>query len=78
MALKPELTIQEAWVIQNLYGEYLCSFLQGNEVVTYCADRDNAKRFNTYEEASLHAKTLDIVVRKGHKLYRSMVQRISL
>ena len=75
MAAKPELTLREAWVIQNLDGDYLRSFLQGNKVVSYCAERDEAERFTTYEEASLRAKTLDIVVRKGHKLHRFMVRR---
>jgi hypothetical protein len=78
MAAKPELTLREAWVIQNLDGDYLRSFLQGNKVVSYCAERDEAEWFPTYEEASLRAKTLDIVVRKGHKLHRFMTRRISL
>jgi len=78
MAAKPELTLRESWVIQNLDGNYLHSFLQNNKVVSYCTERDDAEKFNTYEEASLRAKTLDIVVRKGHKLHRFMTRRISL
>lgn len=73
MDAKPELTRRETWVIQNLEGNYLRSFLRDNTVVTYCLERDDAERFNTYEEASLRAKTLDTVVRKGHKLRRFML-----
>jgi len=39
-------------------------------------DKDDAEFYKTYEEASLKAKTLDMTVRRGHKLRRFITKKL--
>jgi hypothetical protein len=68
------LRFREAWVILSPGGEYVRTVLTQNRVVDYCSNRDQAKTFKTYEEASDFQKTLNRVVKTGHCLRRFFVE----
>lgn len=57
------LRFRENWVILNPKGEYVKTVLSDNKVVDYCAKKEQARTFKTYEEASDYQKTLDRVVK---------------
>lgn len=68
------LRFREAWVILSPDKEYVKTVLTQNRVVDYCSDRDQAKTFKTYEEASDFQKTLNRVVKTGHCLRRFFIE----
>jgi hypothetical protein len=68
------LRFRENWVILNPKGEYVKTVLSDNKVVDYCAKKEQARTFKTYEEASDYQKTLDRVVKTGHTLRRYFVE----
>jgi hypothetical protein len=68
------LRFRESWVILSPKGEYVKVVLSGDKVVEYCVNKDQAKTFKTYEEASDYQKTLDRVIKTGHTLRRYFVE----
>jgi hypothetical protein len=63
---------REVWLLLGPNGHYVSETLNktNNTVVRYEKVKENAKRYKSYEEASLDLKVLDNVVRKGHSLVR--------
>lgn len=76
MASKPDLKFREVWVVQNPNGEYLATYLKNNTVAKYSLKREEAELFNTYEEAQMKANTLDMLVQRGHKLKKFLVDKL--
>lgn len=68
------LRFREAWVILSPTGVYVKTVLTQNRVVDYCTNRDQARIFKTYEEASDFQKTLNRVVKTGHCLRRFFIE----
>lgn len=75
MASETKLRFREVWIILGPNGKYATSIIQNNVVVDYADEKEDAQRFSTYEDAILQLKTLDMVVKKGHKLQRFFEQR---
>lgn len=75
MASETKLKFREVWVILSPAGFYAKNIIQNDTVVDYSAERNDAQVFNTYEEAVIQLKTLDIVVKRGHKLQRFFIKR---
>jgi hypothetical protein len=68
------LRFREAWVILSPKGKYVKNMLQSKSLVDYCDDETKALVFNTYEDASINQKTLNITVCNGHFLRRFFVE----
>ena len=67
-----KLKFKEVWLLMGPNGSFVSETLNKEEkaVVRYEKNKDKAKRYKSYEEASLDLKVLDNVVRKGHSLIR--------
>lgn len=70
MASETKLKFREVWIILGPNGDYATSIIKDNTVVNYVRDRELAQTFKTYEDAVMHLKTLDTVIRRGHQLQR--------
>lgn len=70
MANSPDLRVKEVWVLFSPNKKYIKTALSNSKVVTYTTDKTQAQVFNTYEEAAILQKTLDVVLQKGHILKR--------
>lgn len=70
MASETKLKFREIWVILSPAGLYAANIITDNTVVTYEENKDDAQRFRTYEEAIIQLKTLDTVIKRGHRLQR--------
>ena len=75
MASETRLKFREVWLIVSPDNRYVGQVLKDNEVVKYVESQNYAFAFKTYEEATLNLKTLDMVVKKGHKLKRFFERR---
>lgn len=75
MASETRLKFREVWLIVSPDNQYVGEVLKNNEVVKYVESQGYAFTFKTYEEATLNLKTLDMVVKKGHKLKRFFERR---
>jgi hypothetical protein len=64
------LKFRETWLICAPKGGYVKKLMEGNKVVEYTNNNDEAKAFKSYEDASDYIKTLDMVVKRGHSLRR--------
>jgi hypothetical protein len=70
MASETKLKFREVWIILDPWGRYAKNIIKNKTVVEYSSDKESAQRFGSYEEAVLQLKTLDMVVKRGHKLQR--------
>jgi len=70
MASETQLKFREVWIILDSWGRYAKTIIKNNTVVEYASNKEKAQRFSSYEEAILQLKTLDMVVKRGHKLQR--------
>lgn len=70
MASETKLRFREVWIIVGPNGKFATSIIQNNTVVNYANNKEEAQRFRTYEDAILQLKTLDMVVKRGHRLQR--------
>lgn len=70
MASETQLKFREVWIILDPWGRFAKTIIKNNTVVEYASDKESAQRFGSYEEAILQLKTLDMVVKRGHKLQR--------
>lgn len=70
VADKTHLRFKEVWVILNTDGRFVAEAIKNKTLVKYSTKRENALAFNSYEEALCTSTTLDMVVRKGHRLRR--------
>jgi len=70
MTARTDLHFREVWVILSLNGQFVSESLKNNKVVRYSNNKDKAEVFNSYEEAMFKLKTLDMVIKKGHRLRR--------
>ena len=68
------LRFKEAWLILGPSGSYVSEVLKNKQVAQYTPDIAKAQVFKNFEDASSYAKTLDMVIRKGHNLRRYFVQ----
>lgn len=75
MTSETRLKFREVWLILSPDDNYVGDVLNNNKVVKYVRDKDNALTFKTYEEAMLNLKTLDMVIKRGHKLRRFFESR---
>ncbi len=75
MASQTNLRFREVWLIVSPDNRYVCEVLKNNSVAKYATNKDNAHAYKTYEEAMLNLKTLDMVIRKGHRLVRFFVEK---
>ncbi len=64
------LRFRERWVVVSPHKMYVCEPTSPKEIVSLSASRNDAKVFNTYEDAMLEVKVLDSVVRRGHTVTR--------
>lgn len=69
------LRFQEAWVIVSPSGTYVIDPTETNKITDYVEHRELAKIYPTYEEANLRLKTLDMVVKKGHKIQKFLLKK---
>lgn len=74
MASLTNLRFREAWVIRSLDGSYVKDTQRKNSVTDYVGTKEEATLFPSYESASLRLKTLDLVVKKGHRLQRFFIE----
>jgi len=67
-----KLKFREVWLLMGPSGSFVSETLNKTEkkVVKYEDNKDKAKRYRSYEEASLDLKVLDNVIKKGHSLIR--------
>lgn len=70
VATRTHLRFKEVWVVLNPEGAFVLEAVKDNTLVKYSNKREQAKVFKTYEEALYTLTTLDMVVKKGHKLRR--------
>ena len=75
MASETRLKFREVWLIISPDERYVSEMLKNNTVVEYVSDDSLAHTFRTYEEANLNLKTLDMVIKKGHRLKRFFERR---
>lgn len=68
------LRFKEAWLILGPAGNYISDVLSNKQVASYSQKISEAKLFKNYEDASSYAKTLDMVIKKGHSLRRYFIQ----
>lgn len=68
------LRFKEAWLILGPTGTYVSEVLKNKRVAQYAKEISGAHVFKNYEDASSHAKMLDMVIKKGHNLRRYFVQ----
>jgi hypothetical protein len=68
------LRFKEAWLIIGPSGNYVSEVLSEKQVAQYAQAISEAKVFKNYEDASSYAKTLDMVIKKGHSLRRYFIQ----
>lgn len=65
----------EAWLIVSPSGTYVKDPVEIDKITDYVEQKELAKIYPTYEEANLRLKTLDMVVKKGHKIQKFMLKR---
>jgi len=70
VAKKTHLRFREVWVLLNPEGCFVMEAIKNKTLVRYSAKKEQAMVFSSYEDALYTANTLDMVVRKGHKLRR--------
>lgn len=70
MAAHTNLRFREVWVILNADDCFVVEAVKENTLVKYSDKREKAEVYKTYEDALIKLKTLDMVVRRGHKLRR--------
>lgn len=75
MASETKLKFREVWLIVSPDDRYVGEMLKNNSVVSYVDNKSYACSFKSYEDAILNLKTLDMVIKKGHKLKRFFERR---
>lgn len=75
MSSETRLKFREVWLIVSPDEQYVGEVLTDNKVVKYVGDKSQAFTFKTYEEATLNLKTLDMVIKRGHRLKRFFERR---
>lgn len=74
MAAYTHLRFREAWVILSPAGEFVQSVVSNNHVAEYCKEKNEAKLYTTYENASCDQKVLNAVLKNGHQLRRFFIE----
>lgn len=70
MTAHTALRFKEVWVILNADDCFVSEAVNEKTLVKYSPNKQSAEVYKTYEDALIKLKTLDMVVRKGHKLRR--------
>jgi len=71
MKAKPYLRFREVWLIVSPAGStYVKRSLCSGVIAEYCKNQEQAEVFKSYEDATYRLNTLDMVLKKGHKLRR--------
>lgn len=74
MASLTNLRFREAWVIISPEGKYVQETTKEGLITEYVSKKEKATLFPSYEAASLRLKTLDLVLKKGHRLQRFFIE----
>lgn len=74
MASLTKLRFREAWVIISPEGKYVQETTKKGMVTDYVSNKEKATLFPSYESASVRLKTLDLVLKKGHRLQRFFIK----
>lgn len=69
-----DLRFREAWVIMGPTGQFVVDTIKPGLITEYVKEKNDAKIYLSYDEANLRLKTLDTVLKKGHRLQRFFIE----